>query len=54
MLDTPAMVRELRAIADRATKVQLLFTTNMEDQGQINARLPGQLMAGVGTGVNRA
>jgi uncharacterized protein YecE (DUF72 family) len=39
-----AMVPEVMAIADRAGKVQVLFNTNMEDQGQVNARLMAQLL----------
>ena len=39
-----AMVPEVKAIADRASKVQVLFNTNMEDQGQVNARLMSQLL----------
>ncbi|MBC7470486.1 MAG: DUF72 domain-containing protein [Ramlibacter sp.] len=40
-----ALVPEVKAIADKATKVQVLFNTNMEDQGQVNARLMAQLLA---------
>lgn len=39
-----AMVPELKAIAERASKVQVLFNTNMEDQGQVNARLLAGLL----------
>jgi uncharacterized protein YecE (DUF72 family) len=39
-----ALVPEVKAIADRASKVQVLFNTNMEDQGQVNAKLMAQLM----------
>jgi len=41
-----AMLPEVKAIADRASKVQVLFNTNMEDQGQVNARLMAQLLDG--------
>ena len=40
-----ALVPEVKAIADKATKVQVLFNTNMEDQGQVNARLMAQVLA---------
>ena len=36
---------EIRAVAERSGKVQVLFNTNMEDQGQVNARLMAQLLA---------
>jgi uncharacterized protein YecE (DUF72 family) len=39
-----ALVPEVRAIADKASKVHVLFNTNMEDQGQVNARLMAQLL----------
>jgi uncharacterized protein YecE (DUF72 family) len=42
------MVPEVEAIATKASKVQVLFNTNTEDQGQVNARLMAQLLrAGV-------
>lgn len=39
-----ALVPQVKAIAERAGKVHVLFNTNMEDQGQVNARLLAQLM----------
>ena len=40
-----ALVPEVKAIAARASKVHVLFNTNMQDQGQVNARLMAQLLA---------
>ena len=40
-----ALVPEVKAIAQKASRVQVLFNTNMEDQGQVNARLMAQLLA---------
>lgn len=45
-----ALVPEVKAIADQATRVQILFNTNFEDQGQVNARLMAQLLAAQGPG----
>jgi uncharacterized protein YecE (DUF72 family) len=39
-----AMLPEVKAIAERSSKVHVLFNTNMEDQGQVNARLMAQLL----------
>ena len=44
-----ALVPEVKAVAERAGKVQVLFNTNMEDQGQVNAKLMSRLL-----NVNRA
>ncbi len=40
-----AIVPEIKAIADKGTKVHALFNTNYEDQGQVNARLLMRLLA---------
>ena len=40
-----ALVPEMKAIADKADKVQALFNTNMADQGEVNARLLAGLLA---------
>lgn len=40
-----AMVPEVQAIADKASEVHVLFNTNMEDQGQVNARLLAGLLS---------
>jgi uncharacterized protein YecE (DUF72 family) len=39
-----AIVPEIRNAAARAAKVHVIFNTNNEDQGQVNARLLAQLM----------
>jgi uncharacterized protein YecE (DUF72 family) len=40
-----ALKPEILKIADKAAKVHLLFNTNYEDQGQVNARLMRQVLA---------
>lgn len=40
-----ALVPELRHLAEKAQSVHVLFNTNHEDQGQVNARLMRQLLA---------
>ena len=39
-----ALVPEIRRVAGLARKVHVLFNTNFEDQGQVNARLMAQLL----------
>jgi uncharacterized protein YecE (DUF72 family) len=43
-----AMVPQIQAIARRASRVQVLFNTNMQDQGQVNARLMARLLGSTG------
>jgi hypothetical protein len=37
-------VPEIRKVAAKAAKVHVIFNTNNEDQGQVNARLLAKLM----------
>jgi uncharacterized protein YecE (DUF72 family) len=39
-----AIVPEIRKVAAKAAKVHVIFNTNNEDQGQVNARLLAKLM----------
>jgi uncharacterized protein YecE (DUF72 family) len=45
-----AMVPEIHHLARRAEAVHVLFNTNHEDQGQVNARLMRQLLAAAAPG----
>jgi uncharacterized protein YecE (DUF72 family) len=40
-----AMVPEIRHVAEQTGSMHILFNTNFEDQGQVNARLMRQLLA---------
>ena len=40
-----ALLPDVKAIADKAGKVHVLFNTNLEDQGQVNARLLAGLLS---------